>query len=99
MLRMRQTLIADSAAAAFGTVLGLRRSPARECGRHQRQRRTGLTSATVGVLFLLALFLSPLAKSIPSYATAPALLYVACLMARGPVDIEWPDITESAPAV
>ena len=51
------------------------------------------------MLFLLALFIAPLAGSIPAYATAPALLYVACLMARGLVEVEWDDITESAPAV
>ena len=53
----------------------------------------------MAVLFLLALFIAPLAGSIPPYATAPALLYVACLMMRGLVEIEWDDITEAAPAV
>jgi AGZA family xanthine/uracil permease-like MFS transporter len=52
----------------------------------------------VGILFLLALFVAPLAGSIPSYATAPALLYVACLMMRELTDIDWDDITESAPS-
>jgi AGZA family xanthine/uracil permease-like MFS transporter len=61
--------------------------------------RTGLTAAVVGLLFLLALFVAPLAGSIPAYATAPALLYVACLMARGLIEIEWDDVTEAAPAV
>ena len=51
------------------------------------------------MLFLLALFVAPLAGSIPAYATAPALLYVACLMMRGLAEIEWDDITEAAPAV
>ena len=49
--------------------------------------------------FLLALFFSPLAGSVPAYATAPALIYVAVLMARGLGEIEWKDLTESAPAV
>jgi adenine/guanine/hypoxanthine permease len=61
--------------------------------------RTGLAAAVVGVLFLLALFVAPLAGSIPAYATAPALLYVACLMTRGLVEVEWDDVTEAAPAV
>ena len=51
------------------------------------------------LLFLLALFLSPLAESIPVYATAPALIYVACLMAHAFADIDWKDVTEYAPAV
>ena len=54
---------------------------------------------TVAVLFLLALFFSPLAQTVPGYATAPALLFVACLMARGLAEIDWEDVTEYAPAV
>ena len=50
-------------------------------------------------LFLLCLFLAPLAESIPPFATAAAILYVACLMARALKDVEWDDITESAAAV
>jgi adenine/guanine/hypoxanthine permease len=61
--------------------------------------RTGLTAATVGLLFLLALFVAPLAGSIPAYATAPALLYVACLMTRSLTEVAWDDLTEAAPAV
>ena len=51
------------------------------------------------LLFLAALVLSPLANTIPSYATAPALLYVACLMTRGLAEIDWEDATEFVPAV
>jgi AGZA family xanthine/uracil permease-like MFS transporter len=53
----------------------------------------------VGLLFLAALFLSPLALSVPAYATAPALLFVACLMARGLAELDWEDVTEYAPGV
>ena len=61
--------------------------------------RTGLVGVTVAALFLLTLFFAPLAQSVPAYATAPALLFVACLMARGFADLEWEDPTEYAPAV
>ena len=61
--------------------------------------RTGLTAAVVAMLFLLALFFAPLAGMIPAYASAAALLYVACLMTRGLADIDWEDATEFAPAV
>ena len=54
---------------------------------------------TVAVLFLLTLFLAPLAHSVPVYATAPALLFVACMMARGFAELDWEDVTEYAPAV
>ena len=61
--------------------------------------RTGLTAVTVAALFLLTLFLAPLAQSVPAYATAPALFFVACLMARGLAELDWQDPTEYAPAV
>ena len=61
--------------------------------------RTGLTPVAVAVLFLACLFFAPLAGSIPPYATASAILYVASLMARPLVDIDWGDVTESAAAI
>jgi AGZA family xanthine/uracil permease-like MFS transporter len=53
----------------------------------------------VAALFLLALFFSPLAASVPAFATAPALLFVAVLMCSGLAEIDWDDITEAAPVV
>ena len=61
--------------------------------------RTGLTAVTVAVLFLLTLFFAPVATAIPAFATAPALVFVACLMARALRDIGWDDATEYVPAV
>jgi len=61
--------------------------------------RTGLVGMTVAALLLLTLFFAPLAQSVPAYATAPALLFVACLMARGLAELDWEDSTEYAPAV
>lgn len=58
--------------------------------------RTGLTGVTVASLFVLTLLLAPLAHSVPAYATAPALLFVACLMARGFAELDWDDVTEYA---
>jgi len=60
--------------------------------------RTGLTSVTTGVLFLLALFMTPLFALIPSAATAPALIFVGFLMMQQVVDIDWKDPTEGVPA-
>ena len=51
------------------------------------------------ILFLLALFFAPLAGSVPAFATAPALLFVAVLMASGLAEIDWEDITVAAPVV
>ncbi len=53
----------------------------------------------MAILFLLCLFFAPLAQTVPAYATAPALLFVACLMARGLSEVDWEDATEYAPAV
>jgi AGZA family xanthine/uracil permease-like MFS transporter len=53
----------------------------------------------VAILFLLALFFAPLAGSVPAFATAPALLFVAVLMASGLAEIDWEDITVAAPVV
>jgi AGZA family xanthine/uracil permease-like MFS transporter len=61
--------------------------------------RTGLSSVFVAIFFLLALFFSPLAGMIPAYASAAALFFVACVMARGLSEVDWEDITEYAPAV
>ena len=60
--------------------------------------RTGLTALTVAVLFLLSLFLEPLFGSIPSAATAPALIIVGVMMITPVSDIEWTEYTESIPA-
>ncbi|MDC0569523.1 NCS2 family permease [Candidatus Pelagibacter sp.] len=61
--------------------------------------RTGMTSLTIGVLFLACLFLSPLATSLPKEIDGAALLYVSVLFVRNITDIEWDDIGESAPAI
>lgn len=99
--RLHRALIADSTAAMAGAAVGTSTTTSyiESASGINSGGRTGLTAFTVGVLFLLALFVAPLAGSIPSYATAPALLYVACLMTRGLVEVEWDDITEAAPAV
>ena len=61
--------------------------------------RTGVTALTVAVLFLACLFVAPLAGVVPPYATAPALLYVSCLMMREIAVLDWDDATEAVPAV
>jgi AGZA family xanthine/uracil permease-like MFS transporter len=99
--RLNRVLMSDSAAAMLGAAVGTSTTTSyiESASGINAGGRTGLTAAVVGVLFLLALFVAPLAGSIPAYATAPALLYVACLMARGLIEVEWDDITEAAPAV
>ncbi len=61
--------------------------------------RTGMTSLVIGILFLLCLFFSPLATSLPKEIDGAALVYISTLFVRNIVDIEWDDIAESGPAV
>jgi AGZA family xanthine/uracil permease-like MFS transporter len=99
--RMREALIADSFAAMFGALIGTSTTTSyiESAAGVAAGGRTGLTAFFVAMFFLLALFFSPLAAMIPAYASAAALLYVACVMTRGLAEIDWDDITESAPAV
>jgi AGZA family xanthine/uracil permease-like MFS transporter len=61
--------------------------------------RTGLTAVVVGVLFLLAMFFSPIAGIVPPEATAPALIIVAYFMMRAVGDIDWRDAAIGIPAL
>jgi AGZA family xanthine/uracil permease-like MFS transporter len=99
--RLKRALLADSTATVAGGLLGTSTTTSyvESAAGVRAGGRTGLTAVTVGVLFLLSLFFSPLAQTVPAYATAPALLYVACLMARGLAEIDWEDATDYAPAV
>jgi AGZA family xanthine/uracil permease-like MFS transporter len=99
--RIGKALVADSVATMGGAVLGTSTvtSYIESAAGINAGGRTGLTAVTVAVLFLLGLFFAPLAGIIPAYATAPALIFVACLMARGLAEIAWDDITEAAPAL
>ena len=100
MKRLNKALLADSCAIVAGSVLGTSSTTAyiESAAGVQAGGRTGLTALVVALLFLAALFIAPIAGVVPGYATAPALLYVACLMLRDLVDIDWSDTTESVPA-
>ena len=97
--RIKGVLLADAVGTTVGAILGTSTittfvessSGIAEGG------RTGLTSVTTGILFLVALFLSPLFLTIPSFATAPALIVVGFLMMQQVVNIEWNDITKAFP--
>ena len=101
LARMRQALISDSFAAMFGATVGTSTTTSyiESSAGVAAGGRTGLTAVFVAILFLLALFFAPLAGMIPAYASSAALLFVACIMARGLAEMDWKDITEYAPAV
>ncbi|MGN6224462.1 NCS2 family permease [Pseudoxanthomonas sp.] len=98
--RFGRALLADSGAIIAGSLLGTSSTTAyaESASGVQVGGRTGLTALVVALLFLVALLFSPLAAMVPGYATAPALLYVAGLMLRELVDVDWSDLTESVPA-
>lgn len=100
MARLDRALMADSSAIFLGSLLGTSSTTAflESAAGVEEGGRTGLTAATVALLFLACLFFAPLAGSVPPYATAPALFYVACLMLRELVALDWDDITEVIPA-
>ncbi len=99
--RLKKALLADSGATAAGALLGTSSTTSyvESAAGVEAGGRTGLSAVVTGLLFLLCLFISPLAQSIPAFATAAALLFVACLMIRSFADLDWEDVTESAPAV
>ncbi|MCB4822795.1 NCS2 family permease [Roseicella aerolata] len=96
-----RALQADSGGAIIGATLGTSTTVSyiESAAGIQAGGRTGLTAVTAAVLFLAVLFLAPLATSIPGFATAPALVFVACLMAQALRDLAWDDATEYVPAV
>ncbi|MFG1479048.1 NCS2 family permease [Xanthobacter sp. V4C-4] len=98
--RLRQVLLADSGSAIAGSLLGT--SPTvsyiESASGIAAGGRTGLVAVTVAALFLLCLLFSPLALAVPAFATAPALLYVACSMLGALRDLAWDEPTESLPA-
>ena len=99
--RLNRALMSDSAAAMVGAAVGTSTTTSyiESASGIAAGGRTGLTAAHGGRAVPAGAVYRALAGSIPAYATAPALLYVACLMTRGLVEIEWDDITEAAPAV
>ena len=98
---MDKALKADSSSSVFGSFFGcapvtsyVESSAGIEAG-----GRTGITAIVVGILFLLATFLSPFAAAVPAYATSGALIYVAILMLTGMEKLNWEDQSELLPAL
>ena len=101
IVNLDKALKADSTASVAGSFLGcspvtsyVESSAGVEAG-----GRTGLTAVIIGAFFLVAIFFSPIASMVPSYATAGALVYVAILMLGGMERLDWSDNTELLPAL
>lgn len=95
-----KSLKADSASSVIGTFVGCPpvTSYVESAAGVAAGGRTGLTAVTIAVLFLLSMFLAPLAGMVPPYATAGALIFVAFAMMSSLSKIDWDDYTEMAPA-
>ena len=99
--RIKKALTVDSTAAMAGAALGTSTTTSyiESAAGVNGGGRSGLGAVTVAALFLAALFFAPLAGSIPAFATAPALVYVACLMMSAIKEVDFSDATEFVPAV
>lgn len=99
--KFKAALCADSIATVCGGVLGS--SPAtpflESATGVSAGGRTGLTAVFVGILFLLALFISPIVKMVPDFAVAPALVFIGYLMIKNIKNVNWRDATEFIPTV
>jgi AGZA family xanthine/uracil permease-like MFS transporter len=98
--RIKQAFMADAIATTAGAMLGTSTTTTyvESAAGVAQGGRSGLTAFSVGVCFAIALLFSPLFLSIPSAATAPALIIVGLLMLEPIVKIPFDDFTESIPA-
>ena len=98
--RIKGALLADAIATSAGAVLGTSTTTTyvESASGVTEGGRTGLTAATTAVLFLLASIFSPLFLTIPSFATAPALIVVGFCMMGAVVKINFDDMTDAIPA-
>lgn len=98
--KIKEALLADAIATSVGAVLGTSTTTTfvESSSGVAEGGRTGLSSVVTGILFLLSLFLAPVFTTIPSFATAPALIFVGFLMFSAVVEIDFTNLTESIPA-
>lgn len=98
--RIKGALLADAIATSAGAVLGTSTTTTfvESASGVTEGGRTGLTAVVTGLLFLLSVIFSPLFLTIPSFATAPALIIVGFYMIASVVKIDWENMLEAIPA-
>jgi AGZA family xanthine/uracil permease-like MFS transporter len=98
--KIKQAMMVDAFGTVFGALLGTSTvtTYVESTAGVSEGGRTGLTAVVVGILFLLALFFTPLAGMVPGVATAPALIIVGVLMMGAITGINFDDFTEAFPA-
>ncbi len=98
--KMDKALFADSIATSIGAIFGTSNTTTyvESAAGISAGGRTGLTSVVTAILFILCIFIAPIAGLVPAAATAPALIVVGIMMLSAFKEIEWDDITEAIPA-
>ena len=98
---IQKAVFSDSIATIVGSIFGTSNTTSYiESGAGIKEGgKTGLVAVSVGIFFLLCLFLAPLAKSIPAYATGAALVFIATFFCKNLVNIDGDDISEYSPAL
>lgn len=98
---LRRALVADSSATIVGSLLGTSTTTSyvESAAGVRAGGRTGITALVAAGLFLVSIAFAPLATAVPAFATAPAIMFVGCVMARAMRHVEWEDLTESVPAI
>lgn len=98
--KLDKALFADATATSIGALLGTSNTTTyvESAAGIGQGGKTGLTAVVVGILFLLSMFLSPIAGMVPAAATAPALIVVGILMAESIGKIKWSDLEVGIPA-
>lgn len=101
MMRSKKAFMADAAGSTAGSIFGVSTVGAyiESVTGVESGGRTGLTAVVIGILFLLAMFFSPLIQIVPAAATAPALIFVGILMFSIVEKINFSDWTELTPTV
>lgn len=98
---LNKAVLADTSASIVGAAVGTSNMTTylESAAGLRAGGRTGLTSVVVAVLFLSCLFFEPLFASVPVYATAPALIFVASGFLHGLRDVDWDDVSQALPVL
>ena len=98
--RANRVLLADSLGTMAGAIFGTSTVTTyiESASGVSAGARTGFASVVTGVLFLLALFLTPIVQAVPSFATAPALVVVGVLMMGSVTKVKWAEVSDALPA-
>lgn len=98
--RIKHALLADAIATTAGAIFGTSTTTTfvESSAGVGAGARTGLASVVTGFLFLVAIFFAPIFTAVPSFATAPALIFVGFLMVSAIINIDFNDMTEAIPA-